>query len=262
MTVQIKDNPGLRRKFLDVCHRIYEKGFAAANDGNVSVRLENGRFLATPTGFCKGDLTNDDLIIIDEKGKQVEGKNKPSSEMPMHLAAYRMRPDIGAVVHAHPPYCTGFATAGIPLDRCVLPEIVTTIGSVPLTEYGTPSTEEVPDAIGKYIKQCDALLLANHGAVTVDADLMSAYYKMERIEHFAHILFIARQLGGEVPLSREQVEKLYQLGGTGVSGMNPGCRVNGLVSSETCETKPAPQPGASDQTNDFNRIIGNAKEYI
>lgn len=222
--MDLKDNPTLRRQFLDVCHRIYNRGFAAANDGNVTVRLEGGRFLATPTGLCKGDLTNADLIIIDQRGGALEGKHKPSSELPMHLAIYRMRPDVNAVVHAHPPYCTGFAAAGIPLDRCVLPEVVMTIGSVPLTSYGTPSTEEVPRAVSQVIRNCDALLLANHGAVTVSGELMDAYFKMERIEHFAHILFIARQLGGEVALSPEQVEKLYRLReGADMSGLNAGC---------------------------------------
>ncbi len=237
MSEQITDNPTLRRQFLDVCHRIYSKGFAASNDGNVTVRLEGDRFLATPTGFCKGDLSNADLIVIDDKGAVLEGKHQPSSELPMHLAIYRIRPDVNAVVHAHPPYCTGFAAAGMPLDRCVLPEVVMTIGSVPLTSYGTPSTEEVPRAVGEVIKRCDALLLANHGAVTVSGDLMAAYYKMERIEHYAHILFIARQLGGEVALSPEQVEKLYRLreGGGGMD-LNAGCWSCDKLFGDECPT--------------------------
>lgn len=234
------DQYSLHRAFLDVCHRIYQKGFAAANDGNVSCRWGE-HFLATPTGLCKGDVKNDDLIVVDQEGNVVEGKLRPSSELPMHLAIYRLRPDVQAVVHAHPPYCTGFAVAGMPLESCVLPEIVMTIGSVPLTSYGTPSTEEVPRAISEVITRSDALLLANHGAVTVGSDLMNAYYKMERIEHFAHILFIARQLGGEVQLSPEQVDKLYQLRSqSGAPDLNAGCWTCERLFSDECGSEGCP----------------------
>lgn len=203
--------PSLARTFLEVCHRLYNKGFVAASDGNVTYRVEEGKFLATPTGFCMGDLRADDLLLIDESGSVSEGRHNPSFELPMHLAIYKLRADVRAVVHAHPPYCTGFAAAGIPLDECVLPEIVVTIGSIPLTNYGTPSTEEITQAVSRVIRTCDALLLANHGAVTVGGELMDAYYKMERIEHYAHILFVARQLGGAIQLTPEQVERLKRL---------------------------------------------------
>ncbi|MBC8205189.1 class II aldolase/adducin family protein [bacterium] len=255
-----------RRVFLEVCHRIYRKGFAAANDGNVSCRWSDN-FLTTPTGLCKGDLKNDDLIIVDSQGNIVEGKLKPSSELPMHLAIYRLRPDVQAVVHAHPPYCTGFATAGIPLEQCVLPEIVMTLGSVPLTRYGTPSTEEIPSAISEVITKSDAVLLANHGAVTVGKDLMNAYYKLERIEHFAHILFIARQLGGEVRLSPEQVSKLYELRReSGAAGLNAGCiTCNTLFSDECgvqgCALKKDDDAG-SGGGDDLNSIIQAARNIF
>jgi len=258
------DSSEIRRAFLEVCHRIYAKGFAAANDGNVSYRVGDN-FLATPTGFCKGDLRNDDLIIIDREGKVVEGKYKPSSELPMHLEIYRQRPDVNAVVHAHPPYCTGFATAGIPLDRCVLPEVVMTIGSVPLTRYGTPSTEEIPQAIREVIKTCDALLLANHGAVTVSDNLLDAYFKMERIEHYAHILFIARQLGGEIQLSPEQVTRLYELRRKSPQrGLNPGCFTceqyfNGECSMESC---PLPVKPPGDSMEEWVKVVKEAKKHF
>ena len=260
---EITDSPDLRRVFLEVCHRIYSKGFAAANDGNVSCRAGDN-FLATPTGFCKGDLRNEHLIIVDAKGELVEGKYKPSSELPMHLAIYRLRKDVQAVVHAHPPYCTGFAAAGLPLDRCILPEVVMTIGSVPLTSYGTPSTEEVPLAVSEVIRTCDALLLANHGAVTVGEGLMEAYFKMERIEHYAHILFIARQLGGEVLLSSEQVEKLYRLREeSSAAGLNAGCWTCDRLFGGECPPEGCPlgyTPGAKPSSReDLSGLVKAAK---
>jgi len=247
--------------FLEVCHRIYNKGFAASNDGNVSCRVEEG-FLATPTGLCKGDLRASDLIVIDSEGKVLDGKHKPSSELPMHLAIYRLRTDVNCVVHAHPPYCTGFAAAGVPLDRCVLPEIVTTIGSIPLTSYGTPSTDEVPQAVSEVIRTCDALLLANHGAVTVGKELMETYYKMERIEHYAHILFIARQLGGEVQLTSEQVQKLYELpDGVTETAKNAGCWTcdrlfGGECGDEGCKIGETPDPKA--KPGDLGKVVKSA----
>ena len=258
------DTPELRSVFLEVCRRIYDKGFAAANDGNVSCRVGEN-FLATPTGFCKGDLRSEHLIIVDSKGNVVEGKFKPSSELPMHLAIYRLRKDVQAVVHAHPPYCTGFATAGQPLESCVLPEVVMTIGSVPLTSYGTPSTEEVPQAVSGVIKTCDALLLANHGAVTVGEGLMEAYYKMERIEHYAHILFIARQLGGEVPLTTEQVEKLYRLREeSSAAGLNAGCWTCDRLFGGECGPEGCPIgriPGKTpSQPEEYSKIVKSAKK--
>ena len=259
------DTPDLRRTFLDVCHRIYYKGFAAANDGNISCRIDE-HFLATPTGFCKGDLKNDHLITIDKNGNLLEGKYKPSSELPMHMEIYRQRPDVQAVVHAHPPYCTGFATAGIPLNECVLPEVVMTVGSIPLTRYGAPSTEEIPNAIKDVIKSCDAMLLANHGAVTVGDDLMDAYYKMERIEHYAHILFIARQMGGEIRLKPEQVSQLYQLRQqSSMRGLNPGCYTcdtyfGGDCGPEGCKLDD--MPGQPKDVDDFVKVVKEAKKHF
>ena len=142
----------------------------------------------------------------------------------MHLEVYRQRPDVRAVVHAHPPIATGFAVAGIPLDRAVLAEVVTTLGSVPIAEYATPSTRELPEAVRKYVKAHDGMLLANHGALTLGADLFAAYYKMETIEHFAHISLVARLLGGERLLSREEVFRLQGLRGSyGIASPAPIC---------------------------------------
>jgi L-fuculose-phosphate aldolase len=164
------------------------------------------------------------MCITDLEGKKLAGDRNPSSEIQMHLEVYRQRPEIQAVVHAHPPIATAFAVAGIPLDRAVLAEVVTTLGSVPIAEYATPSTKELPEAVRKYVKAHDGMLLANHGALTLGADLFAAYYKMETIEHFAHISFVARMLGGERLLSREEVVRLQGLRGRyGIAAPAPIC---------------------------------------
>jgi L-fuculose-phosphate aldolase len=178
----------------------------------------------TPKSVCKGFMDPSMMCITDLDGKKLAGDRDPSSEMQMHLEVYRQRPDVQAVVHAHPPIATAFAVAGIPLDRAVLAEVVTTLGSVPIADYATPSTTELPQAVSKYIKAHDGMLLANHGALTVGTDLYSAYYKMETIEHFAHISFIARMLGGERLLSKEEVLRLQGLRGMyGIASPAPIC---------------------------------------
>ena len=178
--------------------RLYARGYTASNDGNISARLDDRRLLMTPKSVCKGFMTpGHDGASRTSTGKKLAGDRDPSSEMQMHLEVYRQRPDASAVVHAHPPIATGFAVAGIPLDRAVLAEVVTTLGSVPIAEYATPSTKELPEAVRKYVKAHDGMLLANHGALTLGADLFAAYYKMETIEHFAQISLVARLLGGE-----------------------------------------------------------------
>jgi len=172
----------------------------------------------------KGFMTPDMMVIVDYDGRKVSGDRDPSSELPMHLEVYRNRPDVGAVCHAHPPLATGFAVAGIPLTRAVLAEVITTLGSIPIAEYGTPSTAELPEAVRKYIKAHDGMLLANHGAVTCGPTVMAAYYKMETIEHFAKISLVARLLGGENLISRGEVERLQGLRGMyGIAAPAPLC---------------------------------------
>jgi L-fuculose-phosphate aldolase len=203
---------------------MYARGYTASNDGNISVRLDSARLLMTPKNVCKGFMDPGMMCITDLDGKKLAGERDPSSEMQMHLEVYRQRPDVQAVVHAHPPIATAFAVAGIPLDRAVLAEVVTTLGSVPIADYATPSTKELPQAVSKYIKAHDGMLLANHGALTVGTDLFSAYFKMETIEHFAHISFIARLLGGERLLSKDEVLRLQGLRGMyGISSPAPIC---------------------------------------
>jgi len=192
----------------DVGSRLYKRGLITGGEGNISFRFQNGEILTTPSGVCKGYLEPHMLITVDRAGEQVRGEGKPSSELPMHLQIYKQRPDINAVVHAHPPNSTAFAVAGIPLAQCVTPEIVLTLGAIPLTPYGTPSTDQIPRMIAPVVEKANAFLLANHGAVTLGRDLLEAYYRMESVEHYAGILIRARILGGVNLLSREQVEEL------------------------------------------------------
>lgn len=198
----------LRQDIIEVGKRMYARGYVASNDGNISARLDDNKILVTLTGVSKGFMKPEDLIVVSLEGKVLSGMKKPSSEVLMHLQVYKDRPDVNSVCHAHPPYATGFAVAGIPLDKCVLPEVVITLGSIPLIEYGTPGTKELYQPVTKLIKDHDAFLLANHGALTVGNDVFNAYHKMETLEHFAQIAFIAHQLGYLNTLSKEQVQKL------------------------------------------------------
>lgn len=215
----------LRRDIIECCRRVYQKGYVASNDGNLSVRIGSNQVICTPRGRNKGSLTAEDLVEIDLEGRVLSGNGLPSTEIPMHLAIYRARHDATAVVHAHPIYATGFATAGMDLSGCVAPEIITTLGSIPLAGYGTPSTEELPQAVVRVMLNADACLMANHGVVTCGKDVFDAYYKLERVEHYAHILFVSRMLGGERLLTREQVDKLDDIRQTyGTHNVpNPGC---------------------------------------
>jgi L-fuculose-phosphate aldolase len=229
----------LRADIVEIGRRMYARGYTASNDGNISVRMGGDRLLMTPKSVCKGFMTPDMMCVTDLNGKKIAGDRDPSSEALMHLEVYRQRADVNAVVHAHPPIATGFAVAGIPLDRAVLAEVLTTLGSIPLAEYATPSTAELPEAVRKYIKAHDGMLLANHGALTVGADLFSAYYKMETIEHFAHISLVARLLGRENLISREEVVRLQGLRGTyGIKAPAPICV--DPVEDATCQTVQAP----------------------
>ena len=214
----------LRTDIVEVGRRLYARGYTASNDGNISVRLDAARLLMTPKGVCKGFMTPEMMCVTDLDGRKLAGDRDPSSEMQMHLEVYRQRPDVQAVVHAHPPTSTGFAVAGIPLDRAVLAEVLTTLGSIPIAAYATPSTKELPDAVRQYIKAHDGMLLANHGALTVGGDLFNAYFKMETIEHFAKISLVARLLGRENLIAREEVVRLQDLRGRySISAPAPIC---------------------------------------
>jgi L-fuculose-phosphate aldolase len=201
-----------RRDIVEIIRRVYAHGWIAATDGNVSVLLSPDRVLATPTGIHKGSMTEDDLIVVDRQGARVSGTRAPSSELRMHLAAYDERPDVGAVVHAHPTNCIAFSLAGVSLAQCLLPEIVFTFGSIPTTAYTTPTTEEVPREIRRWVRDFDAMILDRHGSLTVGEDVFAAYDKLERMEHVAEITFRARQLGPIRPLMPGQIAQLQAVG--------------------------------------------------
>jgi L-fuculose-phosphate aldolase len=201
----------LRKEIIEAGKRIYNRGYVASNDGNISARIDSERILITPTGVSKGFMKPSDLIIVDLNGKLLAGKMKQSSESNMHLQIYTDRPDVNSVCHAHPPYCTGFAVAGIPLDKMILPEVIISLGTIPIVEYGTTGTLELYGMISKYVKDYDAFLLANHGALTIGNSVLNAYHKMETLEHAAMIQFIARQLGIVNELSRKQTDQLIEL---------------------------------------------------
>ena len=258
----------LRADIVEVGRRMYARGYTASNDGNISVRLDTGRLLMTPRSVCKGFMDPGMMCITDLEGKKLAGERDPSSEIQMHLEVYRQRPDINAVVHAHPPIATAFAVAGIPLDRAVLAEVVTTLGSVPIAEYATPSTSALPEAVRKYVKAHDGMLLANHGALTLGTDLFSAYYKMETIEHFANISFVARMLGGERLLSRDEVVRLQGLRGMyGISSPAPICvdpaeqgSADGQAECQTVFAPASATPSAANRLVTAGRQVGADEE--
>ncbi len=200
----------LKEDICEVGRRMYQNGYIAAMEGNISLRLSENELMGTPAGACKGYLTPEMISTCDMEGNTLSGP-RISTEIQMHISVYKARPDVQAVVHAHPPKCTGFAVAGVPLDRAVLAEVVVTLGCVPLADYGTPSTQELADSVDRLIRTSDGLLLSNHGALTVGKEVYDAYFKLEVIEHFAEISLISRQLGGERLLPRKEVSRLLDL---------------------------------------------------
>lgn len=211
MIIPMTGRPDIRTHIVEVCHRLYSRGMVTATDGNVSVRLPAGTVLITRSGISKGDVTSADLVELTLEGTQVGGSGKPSTESAMHVFIYRERPDIHAVVHAHPTYATGFAAARKALNACVFPEVIVGLGAIPLAGYATPSTSEVPNSLRPFVKSADAILLANHGVVTYAASLTEAYQRMEKVEHAAHITFVAMMLGGPVPLTQHELEDLQRV---------------------------------------------------
>ena len=201
----------IKKEICEVGHKLWLKGFVAANDGNISVKINDHEYYCTPTGVSKGSLTPDMIIKVDENGKKLEGKLNPSSEIKMHMRVYRERPDVTAVVHAHPPVATAFTVADIDLDQYILPEAVLTIGNVPTCDYGTPSTMEIPDSLDPYLQKHDAFLLRNHGALTVGCDLNKAFFVMEEVEFNAVICKHAMDLGAVHEISNDQLKKLMDL---------------------------------------------------
>ena len=198
-----------KRDIIEAGRRVYQQGYVASNDGNISCRLDEERILTTPTGMSKGFLEMSDLVVVNYEGKKVSGSRNPSSEIGMHLFLYNERPDINAVVHAHPPVATGFASAGRSLNKALLPEVIIGLGCVPTAAYGLPGTPALTEGMMPLIPKYDALLLANHGAVSYGKDVWQAFFRMETVEHFARINFVAEMLGGAQALPRTEVDKLF-----------------------------------------------------
>ena len=201
----------IKKEICEVGLKLWQKGFVAANDGNISVKISDNEYYCTPTGVSKASLTPDMIIKVDKDGKKLEGKLNPSSEIKMHMRVYRERPDVTAVVHAHPPVATAFTVADIDLDQYVLPEAVLTIGAVPTCDYGTPSTMEIPDSLDPYLQDHDAFLLRNPGALTVGCNLTKAFFVMEEVEFNAVICKHAMDLGAVHEISCDQLKKLMDL---------------------------------------------------
>ena len=201
----------LKKKLVEVCHKVYSKGFVAAYDGNISARTENNSVLITRSGICKGEVKEKDIVEIDLNGKNIAGAKKISTEHKIHLYAYKKRKDVNAVVHCHPTYATTFALIGEGLDKHYLPEVFLTIGKVPLCEYATPSTDEVHKSLESYINYSWAMLLQNHGALTLGISLDDAYFKMEKLEHAAKIILLARLIGKPRELSKKNIIDILRI---------------------------------------------------
>ncbi|HJA66180.1 aldolase [Lachnoclostridium sp. An169] len=203
----------IKKEMCEIGKRVYNRGMVASNDGNFSVKLNDHEFLCTPTGVSKGFMTPEFICKVDENGNVLQANKgfRPSSEIKMHMRVYQKRPDVKAVVHAHPLYATTFAIAGIPLTQPIMPEAVIALGCVPIAKYGTPSTMEIPDAVEPYLEHFDAVLLENHGALTFSDSLLNAYHKMESVEFYARLLYQTMQIGGPQEFSPEQVERLYEI---------------------------------------------------
>ncbi|NUQ12153.1 MAG: class II aldolase/adducin family protein [Gemmatimonadaceae bacterium] len=220
------DSAAARRGVVRVCRRLDERGLIAGQDGNVSVRLGPDRILITPAGFSKADVTEEDLVTLGLDGARVEGRHEASTEVAMHLAVYRTRPDVGAVVHAHPPIATGFGVAGETLPAGVLPELAVLVGEVPLVPYGMPGTAALPAAMAPFLPNHDAFLLANHGVTTLGRTLEEAHQRMESVEHCAAILLTARHLGRVNALGAADLRQLLEArrrrgGGTADTRLGP-----------------------------------------
>ena len=224
-----KTEAELREEIVEIGRLCWTKGWVAANDGNISTRLDPGRILCTPTGISKGRMRPDDLIIVDPQGQKIAGQRERTSEINMHLAIYRLRPDIHAVVHCHPPVGTGFAAAGRSLNEAILPEVIVALGCVPLAAYGLPGTDALLEPMLPLIPHYDAILLGNHGVTCYGPNVEKAYFLMETVEHSARITLVAELLGGARLLPRAEVDKLFDARSRyGVDSHNapaPGCPI-------------------------------------
>lgn len=243
----------IKKQICDIGRRMYDREFVAANDGNISVRVSENEVWTTPTGVSKGFMTPDMMVKVDLKGKVLEGNRKPSSELKMHLKVYKEKPEVKAVVHAHPLTATALATAGIPLDKALLPEAIITLGIVPISQYATPSTEEVPESIADYLKDYNAVLLANHGALTWGRDIFEAYYRMETVEFYSKIILTTQLIGHANELPCNKVGDLLKIREKmGITGVTPS----------SCSSKPAEAREEKIASQDIEYITQKVTEAV
>lgn len=260
------DEQTARREMIRVCHLMYERSYVVSSDGNVSLRLDDGRILATPTMTCKGRMTEDLLAVTDENGKSVNGR-RASSELEMHLLIYRERPDVKAVCHAHPPHGTAFAVAGLAIDQPILSEVILTLGCVPLASYGTPSTSELTDAMRPLVKHHNALLMANHGAVAYGESIWQSWDRLETLEHTAKIAILSRILGGSRNLPAQAIEKLINVReAAGYLNESARCQACGYLheTTLTCPSgdRPANRARSFDSPNGASKISLTREELV
>lgn len=201
----------MKKEIADIGRLLYERGFLAGTDGNISVRLDDDRIMITPSGLAKGRLSAEDMVIVDINGKHLQGRYQASSETAMHLFVYRHRPNIKACIHCHPPYATAFAVAGVSLADDILPEVVLFIGGIPLTDYAPPGTDAVPKSLEPFIENNNAFLLRNHGLLTIGRSLEEAFHRHETAEHYARIVHLARQLGNVDAIPSEDFQRLEKM---------------------------------------------------
>ena len=260
------DEQTARRDLIEICHLMYQRSYVVSSDGNVSMRLDDGRILATPTMTCKGRMTEDLIAVTDLDGKSLNNR-KASSELEMHLLIYRERPDVKAVCHAHPPHGTAFAVAGLAIDQPILSEVILTLGCVPLAAYGTPSTSELTEAMQPLVKHHNALLMANHGAVAYGSDLWQAWDRLETLEHTAKIAILSRALGGSKNLPSDAIEKLINVReASGYLGESARCQACGYLHETqlSCPTgdRPPRRASYSESTNGSSKISLTREELV
>src|SRR4026209_3037601 len=260
------DEQTAKRDLIRVCHLMYERSYVVSSDGNVSVRLDDGRILATPTMTCKGRMTEDLIAVTDLEGKALNDR-KASSELAMHLLIYRERPDVKAVCHPRPPHGTAFAVAGLAIDQPILSEVILTLGCVPLASYGTPSTDELTTAMRPLVKHHNALLMANHGAVAYGSDLWQAFDRLETLEHTARIAILSRILGGSKNLPTDAIEKLINVReAAGYLGESARCQACGYLHETQLSCPTGDRPPVSryhdSQANGGGKISLTREELV
>jgi L-fuculose-phosphate aldolase len=267
----------IKEQVCDIGRRVYARGFAAANDGNITFRLNDNAFLCTPTMVSKGYMKPDDICKVDADGKQLAGKRKRTSEVLLHLAIYKARPDVNAVVHCHPPHATAFAVAHEPIPKCILPEVEVFLGEVPIAVYETPGNNKFAETVLPYVKNCNTILLANHGTVTFGKDLEQAYFNSEIIDAYCKILILAKQLGPINYFSEEKTRELLalkkRLGYTDPRLDNPDCDVCGdgmlaaadpnfVLKPQVFVRDEEPGPAAKPAGSDFDRLVQTITDQV